>query len=202
PHEPELPVPPHVPRIRDHSLREPREPRSGGRHEVLLRGASAQAARGARRPDAGRRDPGDLAMSQRTVTSNDVAALAGVSQASVSRVLRGDSRVSPATRDRVLAACAALNYTPNALARAMRSNSTGVVGLVVADIHNPFYCEAIEQFSAEVLRRDRSIVIWNADSDRAAIRAAQERFIDGLVFTAAVPSSPLLETAIERGVPV
>lgn len=141
-------------------------------------------------------------MAKRTVTGHDVAAAAGVSQATVSRVLRGDKRVSPETRDRVLEACAGLNYSPNALARAMRSNSTGVVGLVVADIHNPFYCEAIEQFSAEVLRRDKSIVIWNADSDTAAIRAAEERFIDGLVFTAAVPSSELLETAISRGVPV
>lgn len=136
------------------------------------------------------------------VTSIDVANAAGVSQSTVSRVLQADPRVRPETRERVLDACARLSYSPNALARAMRNGGTGVIGLVVADIRNPFFSEAIEAFSLAASAADRSAVIWNADSDAEALKATQERLIDGLIFTTALPDSAMLKAAMKMRIPM
>ena len=73
------------------------------------------------------------------VTSLDVAKLAGVSQPTVSRALRGDKRVATATREKVEAAAKALGYVPSAAGRALSSGKTNRIGLLVADLSNEFY---------------------------------------------------------------
>ena len=78
------------------------------------------------------------------VTSRDVAQLAGVSQMTVSRVLQGSSRVAPQTREKVLAAMQQAGYRPHAAARTLRTRRTSTVGVVVADITNPFYPQLLE----------------------------------------------------------
>jgi LacI family transcriptional regulator len=78
--------------------------------------------------------------SPRNATINDLAAAAGVSNATVSRVLNGSSRVSPETRDRVLAMAERMNYVPNAVARSLRSSSSSEVVLIVPDITIDYFC--------------------------------------------------------------
>ena len=70
-------------------------------------------------------------------TSKDVARLAGVSQSTVSYVMNGNRPISDATRKRVLDAIEALTYQPNAGARALASQRTRVVGLMVVPVHGP-----------------------------------------------------------------
>jgi LacI family transcriptional regulator len=74
-----------------------------------------------------------------TVTIKDVAALAGVSPMTVSRVVNGSPRVRADTRQRVLDAVAELGYVPNGLARGLSRQKTGTIGLVVPDIVDPFF---------------------------------------------------------------
>jgi DNA-binding LacI/PurR family transcriptional regulator len=74
-------------------------------------------------------------------TIHDVAALAGVSKSTAAVVFSSPDDVSPARRERVLAAAAELGYTPNAWARSLRSTSSGFVGIIVADLHNPLFTE-------------------------------------------------------------
>ena len=64
------------------------------------------------------------------MTSHDIARLAQVSQATVSRVLRDDPKVRPATRDKVLKVLAETRYEPNAAARAFRAGRAGSIGVV------------------------------------------------------------------------
>ena len=71
----------------------------------------------------------------------DVAKLAGVSTASVSRVISGLSGVSDETRKRVNAAVKSLGYRPDLAARRLRSGRTDTLGLIVSDIRNPFFTE-------------------------------------------------------------
>jgi len=78
-------------------------------------------------------------------TIHDVASLAGVSKSLVALVFKQDSGVSEARRERVLAAAAELGYTPNAWASALRSNNTGFVGIIVADLHNPIFTEIADE---------------------------------------------------------
>lgn len=73
------------------------------------------------------------------ITSREVAKLAGVSQATVSRVLHDHPGVRPEMRERVQRVLAQTQYQPNAMARAMKTSQTGSVGVVVARLSNPLY---------------------------------------------------------------
>jgi LacI family transcriptional regulator len=72
-------------------------------------------------------------------TIRDVARRAGVAPITVSRVINNSGYVSPATRQRVEAAIAELQYVPNTLARSLRSKRTKTIALVLTDVTNPFW---------------------------------------------------------------
>lgn len=134
------------------------------------------------------------------VTSRDVAANAGVSQATVSRVVSGSPLVSEDTRVRVVAAMQRTGYQPNHAARAMRTHRSGAIGIVVADVLNPFYPEMIAASARELARRGRRMILWESDfgGDDGAAEAIGQRQIDGAIFTAATPA---LVAAVEAGSP-
>lgn len=85
-----------------------------------------------------------LDKSSKKVRSFEVAALANISRSTVSRVLSGDPRISSETRARVLAAAAELGYQPNLIARGLKNQSTGIVGVVVTDLDNPYHAHALQ----------------------------------------------------------
>ena len=97
-----------------------------------------------------------------TVTIKDVASRAGVSTATVSRVLSDSPKVLPATRQRVVEAMTELDYRPSAVARSLRSKSTAVVGLIVSNIVNPFYPEVVRGVEDAMRRQGRSLLLCNA----------------------------------------
>jgi len=80
-------------------------------------------------------------MSQKKITITDVADEAGISVTTVSLVLSGKGRISPATAERVNRAIEKLGYIPNRSAAMLRGGDSGVIGLIVRDICNPFYAE-------------------------------------------------------------
>lgn len=141
----------------------------------------------------------------RTVTSRDVARLAGVSQATVSRVLHGSANIAPETRARVLAVFEETGYQPNAAATSMRTRRTGTIGVVVGRITNPFYPQVLDALGAELEPHGLRLILWDATTgpgERAAIEAIDQQRIDGLVFTTATASSPALQHAIDRRAPI
>ena len=76
-------------------------------------------------------------------TSQDVAKLAGVSIATVSRVLNDSLLVRPAVKRKVLLAVTALNYQPNRTAQRLRAKQSKVIGLIISDIQNPFFTSIV-----------------------------------------------------------
>lgn len=139
------------------------------------------------------------------VTSHEVARRAGVSQATVSRVLNGSARVAAATRARVEAIASELGYQPNAAARAMRARRTGIVGVVVDRITNPFYPELLDILGRMLEERGLRLILWDAshgEGERAALDALEQRLVDGLLFTTVVSPAPAIEAAIAAGAPI
>ena len=138
------------------------------------------------------------------VTSRDIARLAGVSQATVSRVLQDSPRVSPETRRRVLQVLEEMNFAPDARARAMVTKRTGNVGVVVDDITNPFYPEVVEALGRTLDERGLRMMLWDAvgAGEQGAVEAIRQRLVDGVVFTTATSSSTALANAAELGLPL
>lgn len=95
----------------------------------------------------------------------DVAKHAGVSVASVSRVLAGLPGVSKATHDRVTAAVAALDYRPNLAARRLRSQRTDTLGLIVSDIRNPYFVEVSRAVEDVAYANGLRVMLCNTDED-------------------------------------
>ena len=138
------------------------------------------------------------------VTSRDVAHLAGVSQATVSRVISSASNISPETRLKVQAAMETLGYAPHAGARAMKTRRARVIGVVVSDLGNPFYSEMLDELTGELDRAGYRVVLWNAGggSHHDALAAIRERAVDGVIFTTATGSTVELQVALEQKSPI
>jgi LacI family transcriptional regulator len=137
-------------------------------------------------------------------TSNDIAERAGVSQATVSRVLRSHKNVSPQTRARVLQVIEELNYRPNGIARAMRTSRTDTVGVVVARLSNPLYPELLDMLNQTLSDLGKRMVVWDSEGsgEEAASEAIRQSIVDGVLFTTATANSNVLYEAIRAGAPV
>jgi LacI family transcriptional regulator len=119
----------------------------------------------------------------------DVSREAGVSTATVSRVLTGSAEVDPETKKLVLAAVEKLNYRPNLLARGLRRRSSQVIALIVTDIENPFYtsiCRGVEDAAWDA---GYSVILCNADRDigkeRQYIRVVADQNASGVIISPA-----------------
>src|SRR5260370_7188151 len=102
-----------------------------------------------------------------TVTVREVARQAGVSPMTVSRVVNGNGRVRPETRlagERVIAG---VGYVPNGLARALTSRKTGIVGLMVPDVGNPFYAPVVRGAESIARRAGFRVMVCNSESNLA-----------------------------------
>lgn len=120
------------------------------------------------------------------VTIHDVARLAGVSPATVSRVLNGSSHaVREATRRRVLEAVRRLDYYPNRLARSLLRRQTAVVGLLVPDVSNPYYASILRGIEDVAHQHGLAVMLCNTDRDptkqRHYLQTLLEHRVDGVV---------------------
>ena len=95
----------------------------------------------------------------------DVAKQAGVSKSTVSLVLQGNTAVKEATRVAVRQAMADIGYVYNRSAATLRSSSSGLIGLVINDLRNPFFTEFAALFQMELARKGFATVLANSDED-------------------------------------
>lgn len=141
----------------------------------------------------------------RRATSFDVARLAGVSRAAVSRAFTADASISPKMRAKVIEAAETLGYRVNYLARSLNGNRSDLVGVVAAALDNPFRAMQIEALSHELLRRNfRPILLpTTRTSDVSDIIAQVLHYsVSGVIVTSDAPSSSLCEECARHGVPI
>lgn len=140
-----------------------------------------------------------------SVTSRDVALLAGVSQSAVSRAFTPKSSLSDEKRDKILEAAHTLNYVPNSIASSLTTNRTNTVALIVGGTDNPFYIHVLKTFisklQAEGLQALTFTVEAGSTTDDAIMQVLRYR-VDGIILTAAELSSRMVHMCEDRGIPV
>ncbi|WP_054948725.1 catabolite control protein A [Numidum massiliense] len=120
------------------------------------------------------------------VTIYDVAREAGVSMATVSRVVNANPNVKPTTRKKVLDAIDRLGYRPNAVARGLASKKTTTVGVVIPDISGAFFAEVARGIEDIANMYHYNIILCNSDEKKEKeirlINTLLEKQVDGLIF--------------------
>lgn len=101
-------------------------------------------------------------------TIYQVSELAGVSLATVSRVMNNNARVSENTRNKVLAAMEQLGYRPNSIAQSLASNRSNSVGILVSELHGPFYGEMLSGIENECRAAGKHVIIAAGHSEEAS----------------------------------
>ena len=141
----------------------------------------------------------------RRTTIKDVAALAGVSPATVSRTLDDRPEISAETKERVRAACAQLGYVPNAAAKGLTGQATHTLGVVVPDVSNPYFtgiATAIEETAAENGYR---VLLSNSLQEEGRELRAIENFlarqIDGVLISPLSRESQAKHADLLEGTP-
>lgn len=134
----------------------------------------------------------------------DVAQSAGVSTATVSRVLANSSRVKEETRRRVLDAVEQLNYRPNLIARSLRAQRSAKLGLVVSDIRNPFFTAISRAVEDAAYEQGYSVLMCNTDEnpekEELYLNILHDENVAGIIFSPTQQFSARLST-FESNIP-
>jgi LacI family transcriptional regulator len=139
-----------------------------------------------------------------TVTIKDVARLANVSVATVSRVLNASAPVRDDTRARVLDVARELRFAPNGAARTLSRRQASALGVILPDLYGEFFSELLRGIDLEAQRAGHSLLVSSSHHDAhgvsVAVRAMRGR-VDGLLIMAPEVSTASLATALPDGLP-
>jgi len=141
----------------------------------------------------------------RRVTLRDIASLTGFSINTVSRSLNNKEEVNADTRAKILAAADKLGYRPNRLAKGLRSNKTGTIGVVVTDVANPFFSALVKGIARAARDLGYSIILQDSDEDYAgeeeAIQVLLAEQVDGILITPVQSHKQMIEKLTEAQFP-
>ncbi|MCT1550143.1 LacI family DNA-binding transcriptional regulator [Brevibacterium casei] len=138
----------------------------------------------------------------RTITSFDVARLAGVSQSTVSRALRNLPNITPATREKVARAAAELNYVPHGSARSLSTRITSRVAIVSEELTNPFYPALVEPLRHYLNENGyRTMLVTDDEDDALTASNLTDGSCDGVIITTAARNSRLPDALRKAGLP-
>lgn len=138
-------------------------------------------------------------------TITDVARRAGVSKSLVSLVMRGADHVSPERRQAVNKAAAELGYRPNAMARSLVQRRTHLVGVMVSDLHNPFFADVVAGIQEQAARTGYKVLVNSGNRAAAREADAMETLLqlraDGIILGSPVLDDEVIGRA-SREVPI
>lgn len=141
-----------------------------------------------------------------TIRIKDVARLAGVSSATVSRALRNKPNVSPEIRERVLEAAKSLNYRPSRVARSLRVQRSNIIGLIISDIQNPFFTSLVRGVEDVAYNSEYALFLCNSDEEQRKEELYIELMIAeqvaGVIITPSREQDNPASMLLEAGIPV
>jgi DNA-binding LacI/PurR family transcriptional regulator len=139
-------------------------------------------------------------------TIYDVARLAGVSTATVSRALNGTGQIAPATLATIEAAVEELGYRPNTIARSLVTKSTQTIALLLPDITNPFYAALVSGIQQSALSHGRTMLLCTTEGDPEReehyLRVLQAKQVDGALVDGLVLPPDRIARFVEEGFPI
>jgi LacI family transcriptional regulator len=135
-----------------------------------------------------------------------VAKRARVSTATVSRTINDSAKVSPKTAERVRRAIEALNFYPDTNARALGSGRSGLFGLIISDITNPFFPELVKAFEDIAVLHDQEVLIANTNYDpermKICVTRMLQRKVDGVAIMTSEMDDGLIQIFSRRQIPL
>jgi DNA-binding LacI/PurR family transcriptional regulator len=135
----------------------------------------------------------------------DVARQAGVSTATVSRVLSGKPYVSDDLRERVMGAVHELNYRPSRVARSLRVQRSSIIGLIVSDIQNPFFTSVVRAVEDTALEHKFSVFLCNSDENTEKetmyLELMVAEHVAGVILSPTLGQNDVYRHLVEAGVP-
>lgn len=144
-------------------------------------------------------------MARKRVGLKEVAAIAGTSVATVSRVLCGTGYASDDVRARVMEAAETLSYQPNLRARALRQRASYTVGLLIPNLLNAYYTSLADALSQLLSAAGYSLLLAssrdNAETERGILLEMVRQDVAGLLWVPAAPESDLRDTLKAHGIP-
>lgn len=141
-------------------------------------------------------------------SAHDVASLAGVSQAAVSRAFTPGASIAKATQEKVFRAAESLGYRPNLLARSLIKGESGIVGVVIGSAGstlNPFFATALDLLSERLSLAGKHMLMYTAHENKYADAQVEDLLkyrVDALLLMATSLSSKLIERCHDEKIPV
>lgn len=138
----------------------------------------------------------------------DIARIAGVSVATVSYVLnkKEGSRISDATKEKILEVAESINYTPNKIAKSLKMSKSKLIGLIVADISNDFYSNIARNIEDEAMKLGYTLLIGSCDENPEKFKKLTELFseqqVDGMIVAPVVDSDEAINKLIAAEYPI
>ncbi|MGM7723598.1 LacI family DNA-binding transcriptional regulator [uncultured Metabacillus sp.] len=140
------------------------------------------------------------------VTIYDVAKKAGVSIATVSKVINNTGNMRESTRKKVKVAMKELNYHPNVMASALMGKRTETLGLLVPDISNPFFSEMARTIEDRAHERGMSVIMCSTDEsaekEKKYIELLQRKQVDGFIVGSTFQDKAVLQDLIKNNIPL
>jgi LacI family transcriptional regulator len=141
-------------------------------------------------------------------TIKEIARRAGVSIGTVSNVINGTAIVSESRRTLVEKAIRDLDYHPNQIARSLKISRTGMVGMVISDITNPFFPQLVRGAEDALLKKNHLLITFNTDDqvgrEKQVLSVLRARRVDGILLVVAPgeDTSSHLRDALKSGLPI
>ena len=141
-----------------------------------------------------------------SISIHEIAKLAGVSTATVSRVVNGSDRVSASTAERVQAVIQQLHYVPDNRAVHLSRGKSQIYGIIIPDLTNPFFTETVKEFEALLYENEQELLVANTDFHgtrlQQSVRRMLLRRVDGVAILTSELEAAALESLVQNRIPV
>jgi LacI family transcriptional regulator len=135
-----------------------------------------------------------------------IAKLAGVSNATISRVINGSDLVTPETTQRIQKIIQELNFVPNRSAAHFKHGKSQIYGIIVPDLTNPFFMEMVKNFEELLVENDLELLVANTDFHPSRVQRSIHRMllrrVDGVAFLTSEHEAASLESLVQNRIPV